>query len=422
MDQAAAGAADADMSRSTTPASVSICCPACGAFQADRATGRRATVLVCGRCDTELERTSGRSLDAALACATATFLLLIPANLLPFLTTSTLGVSRQSRLLSSAHAMWTEGWPLLGVVIGLFVVVLPILRFGLLTLVLGSLRLGRRPAWQGRAFRAANALQTWAMPDVFLLGLWIAYARLSATIFTVVGPGGQCFILGGVMALCTRATLDKAAVWRAIAPDRAVQAIADAVSCPACELVLPGEFKGARCPRCRERVHARTRNSLVRAAALTLGGLIFYLPANLYPMATLPVGLKPESYTVLQGVGDLARAKLVGLALLVFTASFAIPILKLCGMSVVILSVLRRSGRGLKLKTRLYTVIDEIGRWSMVDPFVIACFVPVTGYNALLYGRAEPAAPCFTAVVILTILAARQFDPRLIWDAARRRA
>lgn len=378
--------------------------------------------MVCGRCNTELERSTGRSLDAALVCSAATFLLLLPANLLPFLTTSTLGVSRQSRLISSGHAMWNEGWPLLGTVIALFVVVLPLIRFGLLTVVLGAVRLGLRPRWLGRAFRLANALQTWAMPDVFLLGLWIAYARLSAVVFTVVGAGAFCFIAAGLLALCTRATLDKAAVWRAIAPDRTVVAPSDAVSCPACDLVLPRGARGTRCPRCRESVHARNRNSIWRAAALTLAGVIFYLPANIYPMATLPVGLRPESYTVLQGVGDLVKAKLLGLAALVFTASFAIPLLKLGGLAVLIASVLRRSKRSLQLKTRLYTVLDEIGRWSMVDPFVIACFVPVTGYNALLYGRAEPAAPCFTAVVVLTILAAQQFDPRLMWDAAGKTA
>ncbi len=409
------------MSFVAPPASTSTSCPACGAFQADRAAARGA-VLVCGRCDTELERTTGRSLDAALACAAATLLMLGPANLLPFLTTSTLGVSRESRLLSSAHAMWGQGFPLLGVVIALLVVVAPIMRFGLLTAVLGALRSGLRPRWLGRAFRTANALQTWAMVDVFLLGLWIAHARLSATIFTTVGAGAQCFIAAGVLSLCTRAALDKAAVWRLISPDAAVETLVGAVSCPSCELVLPGEAAGARCPRCAERVHARGRNSVARAAALTLAGAAFYLPANIYPMATLPIGLKPESYTVLQGVGDLMNAKLLGLAALVFTASFAIPLLKLGGMAVLVHSVRSRSTRGLKLKTRLYTVIDEIGRWSMVDPFVIACFVPVTGYNALLYGRAEPAAPCFTAVVVLTVLAARQFDPRLLWDAAGARA
>ncbi len=381
-----------------------------------------AQSIECAHCGTELERRTGRSLDAALACSLSCMLLLFPANLLPFLTTSVLGASRESRLISSAEEMWREGWPLLGTAIGLFVVVLPFLRFGLLTLVLGMLKLGRRPPWLGEAFRAANTLQPWAMPDVFLLGLWIAYARLAATVSTTVDVGAQCFIAAGLLALFTRATLDKAEVWRAIAADRPAPVEGEAVSCPSCELMLPAVCEGSACPRCRARVFARKRNSVSRTIALTVAGLIFYVPANLYPIATLPIGLTPTRYTVLEGVGDLIQAKLLGLAALVFTASFAIPVLKLLGIAVCVASVLRRSPSHLRLKTRLYGVVEEIGRWSMVDPFVIACFTPVTQYNALLHGRADAAAPCFTAVVVLTIFAAQQFDPRLMWDAARSRA
>ena len=136
-------------------------------------------------------------------------------------------------------------------------------------------------------------------------------------------------------------------------------------------------------------------------------------------MATLPIGFTPTAYTVIEGVRDLIRNGLFGLALLVFCASFLIPVLKLAGISWLIASVLRRSGRGLVGKTRLYRVVDEIGRWSMVDPFVIGCSVPVMQYNELVSGRAEAGATAFAAVVILTIIAAQCFDPRLIWDAAR---
>ena len=405
---------------------MTIGCPDCGELQAEPAALRPGVTLACAVCSSELERTTGRSLDAALACAASAFLLLWPANLFPFLTTSVLGVSRESRLSTSAAAMWNDGWPALGTVIFLFVVLLPFVRFGLLTAVLGALRLGRRPAWLGRAFRIANALQTWAMPDVFLLGLWVAYARLTATIPTNVGTGAKCFIAVGVLALLTRATLDKAAVWRRIGADGETPAPASGeaeVTCPACDLVLPQSASGERCPRCRVRVHARQRNSVMRAAALTLAGLILYLPANVYPIATLPIGLTPTKYNVLEGVKDLLGAGLYGLAALVFTASFAIPFAKLAGLSVCIAAVLRPPRMaGLRWRTRLYRGVAEIGRWSMVDPFVIACFVPVTQYNSLLYGRAEPAAPFFTGVVVLTMFAADQFDPRLMWDAARRRA
>ena len=397
-----------------------LACSGCGTLQfASRA--KAAPALECARCAKPLERATGRSLDAALAFATATFLLLFPANLLPFLLTSTLGVSRESRLVSGAEAMWSDGQPLVAVAVGLFVVVLPFLRFGLLTLVLGALRLNMRRPWLGAAFRIANALQTWAMMDVLLLALWVAYARLAATIPTRPEGGSLCVIAAGLLSLLTRATLDKAAVWNLIGPDRKAPPPLPALSCPGCELVLPAQDDGRCCPRCDTHVRPRRTDGLWRAAALTLAGATLYLPANIYPIATLPIELTPTSYTVLKGVIDLVQAKLIGLAFLVFTASFLIPLLKLAVMGICIGSVLRSSTSGLRTKTMLYRIVEEIGRWSMVDPLVIACFVPVTQYNALLYGRADPAASFFTGVVVLTMIAANQFDPRLMWDAARRR-
>ena len=396
-----------------------IGCPNCGEVQAIGAVGRW-TAVSCAVCKSELERSNGRSLPFALACSASVFLLLIPANLLPFLTTAVLGVSRHSRLISSATAMWGDGWPLLAIVIGLFVVVLPVVRFGFLTLVLGTLQLGRRPEWLGRAFRFANGLQQWAMPDVFLLGLWVAYARLAGTISVTVGAGGVCFILAGALSLLTRAALDRAAIWRMIGEERALEPGAAKSSCLACDLVVPAADEGRPCPRCSQKIASREPDAVARAMALTLAGMIFYIPANVFPIATLPIGLHPTQYNVLEGVIDLAQAKLLALALLVFTASFAIPLLKLAGLSYCLLSVLRRSTRRLVFKTRVYRVVEEVGRWSMIDPFVIACFVPVMQYNDLIYGRAEPAAPAFATVVVMTMIAAKAFDPRLMWDAALR--
>ena len=378
----------------------------------------RVSKIACIACDNTLSRRNGRNLEAALAMASATVLFLIPANLMTLLTASVIGLTRHSLLISSATEMWAEGWPLLGAVIALFLVILPLIRFGLLTVVLLTLKLGPRPRWLGRAFRLSIALDTWAMPDVFLLALWIAYARLSATLSVALGPGGVCFVCAGLAALFSRATLDKADIWGRIGPEQRAKASEAAISCPACELVLAGDSLGARCPRCSERLYARKRDAAARAAALTLGGLLLYVPANIYAMATIPIGARPTGYTVLQGVLDLVDAHLYGLALLVFSASFAIPLLKLAGMTWFIWSVWRRSRRALAAKTKFYRIVEEIGRWSMVDPFTIACFVPVMQINAALYGRAGPAATAFTSVVVLTIAAAKLFDPRAMWDAA----
>jgi paraquat-inducible protein A len=377
-------------------------------------------VLACVTCLSPLERSGGRSLAAALACSSATFLLLLPANLQTFLTTNALGVSRSSVLASTASSLTGNGWPLLGLTVLLCIVVFPLVRFGLLTFVLGSLSLGRSQPWLGRLFRWANMLETWAMMDVFLLAFAVAYVRLEAAISVHLGLGAIAMIAAGVLSLFTRAVLDKAAVWRAIYPDTAPRDPYAAVACTQCELLLEPEREGTRCPRCAAYLRRREPASISVTLALTAAAVLLYIPANIYPLATLPIHYRPTSYTVIEGVRELFDAGFYALAALVFTASFAIPVLKLIGLGWCVQSVLTRSRRDLVAKTRVYRIVEEVGRWSMVDPLVIGCLTPVLDYSEFLHGGAGPAALPFTAVVVLTVLSAKAFDPRLMWDAARR--
>ena len=393
-----------------------LACRHCGTIQV--APERHRGVLDCGVCSVGLERFTGRSLDAALATSAGALLLLLPANGLVFLTTTLLGAAEHSRLISSATTLWEQGWPALAIALGLFIIVLPIVRFALLTTVLAAVRLDRRPPWLGPVFRWSNALQTWAMADVFLLAFLVAYARLAATVTVIIGPGAVCFIAAGLLTLLSRATLDKKAVWRLIMPQPRLPVDRPTLSCEACELLVPATLDKEPCPRCGQRLEARKRNAVARAAALTLAALVFYAPANILPIATIPINLNPTAYNIIGGVHDLLTSGLYGLALLVFLASFLIPMAKLAAIAWFIYSVRAHSRRKLVLKTRLFQLIDEIGRWSMVDPLVIASFVPVVHFNTLLTARADEAAPFFTGVVILTILAAKSFDPRLMWDVA----
>jgi paraquat-inducible protein A len=393
-------------------------CRNCGLMQVQPPAKRR-DIVSCGRCDTQLEHSAGKSLDAALACSTAIMLLLIPAWTAPFLIASALGATRTSYLPMSVSVVWRDGSPPLALIVCLFVLAFPLIRFGAMTTVLLALRLGRRPAWLAPVFRLCNALQVWAMLDVFLLGLMVAYFRLRSSLVVSLAPGAICFISAGLLSLVARATLDKAQVWRSIGPDL-TSIRGPGMVCPSCELVMPRADEATTCPRCHAGVTARKKDSYSRCVALLLAAGLMYLPANIYPIATIPIDLKPTAYTVLGGVIDLVRSHLLGLAALVFTASFTIPLLKMLGLAWCASSAMCGSGRFLIGKTRVFRVVEEIGRWSMVDPLTIACFVPVLQFNALIDGHADPAVVPFSAVVILTTLAAQLFDPRKMWDAAGR--
>ncbi len=398
-------------------------CESCGTLQR-LPPAHEKTAVQCVTCDSELERTTGRSTVAALGIAITAFLVFIPANTLPFLQTSVLNQTRTSYIVSGAGGMFIDGWPVLGVFIFFVTILAPFLRFGFVVAVLTTIRTRYRPEWLGPMFRWANWLETWCMTDVLLLGLWVSYARLAATVSIELQTGGKCFIAVGLCTLFLTATLDKRTVWNKILRDeRDSDDIGmHPVACMACERVAPSSRIGTPCPRCRLRLRARKPQSVSRASALTLASVLLYIPANLYPMATLPIGIHQVTYTVLGGVIDLVESHLLGLAALVFCASFLIPFLKLAGLGWCIVSVLRGSTKALKAKTHLYHLVDVVGRWSMVDPLVLACFVPVTQFNAAIASRAEPAALAFTGVVYLTVVAARSFDPRLMWDPARAHA
>src|ERR1700688_2775036 len=174
-------------------------CRNCGLLQIQPPAERR-DIVFCSRCKTQLEHRAGKSLDTTLAFSAAIMLLLIPAWTAPFLTASALGATRTSFLPMSVSVVWRDGSPLLALVVCLFVLTFPIVRFGTLTAVLLALRLGRRPAWLTSAFRICNALQVWAMLDVFLLGLMVAYFRLHSSLVVSLAPGAICFILGGLLS------------------------------------------------------------------------------------------------------------------------------------------------------------------------------------------------------------------------------
>ena len=395
-------------------------CRNCGLVQIVEGGERSRLLISCARCGTQLEHSAGCSFDATLACALAVVLLLIPSWWLPLLSTSALGATLTSTLPMSVSVLWREGRPWLSILAFLFVILLPALRFAALSATLATLRLGLRPFWLPAAFRLANALQTWAMLDVFLLGFVIAFVRLRDSLLVTIGPGAMCFIAATLLSLIARATLDRAEIWRMIGPDCRPSDRGASLGCLSCELLLPRSFENQDCPRCGARIHAEKPAGFVGSLAFLSAAILLYVPANVYPIATIPIDLTPTSYTVLGGVADLVQSHLTGLAALVFSASFIIPLMKMAGLSWCTISVARHSTRHLVAKTRVYRVIEEIGRWSMVDPLTIACFVPVVRFNGLIYGRAGPAAIPFAAVVILTTLAVKAFDPRLMWRGAAR--
>jgi paraquat-inducible protein A len=390
-----------------------VACPDCSAVQylPEIAEGKSE----CWRCQCVLERATGRSLDAALACCLATFILLFPANLLPFLKVTLLGMTRESWIASGVVWMWGEKWVLMAAIVAAEAVILPFIRFGLLGAALTALKLGYRGHWIGPVYRWAEELDFWAMPDVFLIGSAVGYSRVEARLPVVIGPGGWCLICAALLAMLTRASMDRRRVWRMIAQPDAPPA-GPTIGCTECDLVLPASAEGTRCPRCGARVWFRKPFAVLRAFALVVAGFLFYPLANVFPMSIDYQLGTPHPHTIFEGIMRLVQAGLFPLAVLIFCTSIAIPFGKLLGMTWLFLSVENHSGRALVRKTRLFRFIDAVGRWSNIDVFTIAVFLPLMQFGPLVVVTAGGGAPPFLLVVVLTMIASRLFDPRLLWD------
>ena len=195
-----------------------------------------------------------------------------------------------------------------------------------------------------------------------------------------------------------------------------------AVASPSCELLVreaAGAAAALRCPRCGGSVRRRKPRSMERTGALLIAAAIFYVPANLYPILTVTILGKGEPDTILSGVVALIDAGMWEIAALIFFASITVPVLKLVGLSFLLVSVQRRSRWRPRERTRLYRLVEGIGRWSMIDMFMVSIVAALVQLGAVATINPGLGAVCFAMVVVVTMFAASSFDPRLIWDAAQ---
>lgn len=170
------------------------------------------------------------------------------------------------------------------------------------------------------------------------------------------------------------------------------------------------------CTRCGALVHARRPNSLMRTWALLITAAILYIPANLLPIMTVNSLGQGAPSTIMAGVIELVQQGMFPIAAVVFIASILVPTFKLVGIALLLFSVQRHQPLSARQRIIMYRFIEFIGRWSMLDIFVIAILVAVVNFGRLASIEANLGAVAFASVVILTMLAAVTFDPRLIWD------
>lgn len=384
----------------------------------------------CSRCGTILWRYSRISLSGWLALTLAALITFVVANGYPVIQMSVRGMTREASLLDAVVMTWQQGYVATALMTGLAGFMLPLAQLCLLTWVLVPLAAGREPRGLRPAMRLLGMLRPWCMVPVFLLGVVVSVVKLAG--MARVGPAPGLFAFGALTVLLTMLDrLSPHAIWRHAEQQEVVPVYVPRpgpgqvlAGCHVCGQVQAmgrpdgGHADDARCVRCHAAMHHRKPNSLGRTWALLLAASVLYVPANVLPIMNIGSILGDSGHTILGGVVELWETGSWDIALIVFVASVVVPITKILALVVLACAVQWGSDANLRQRTRLYEMIEFIGQWSMLDVFVVILLSALAHFRGILEISAGPAAGAFGLVVILTMLAAMSFDPRLAWDRA----
>jgi paraquat-inducible protein A len=375
----------ASWSRRESIATAALHCPLCGQAHggARLQPGQRAN---CVRCGGVLAERGWLGLESASLWGITGLILAIPALTLPIVTLRKFGNARVSLLDTSFTGLWSHDYQVLAAWVLFCGAVAPCV---MLALIVALRRMPPDPASRTRRWlrAAADQMEYWCVPEVQLLGVLVAFFKLGDLVDVTVNSGLVCF---GAMAFFALLA------WRSF------------------NLQSSGENAP---PRSSAEGENRPPSGRVgEAAALALAAVALLFPAYALPVMHLGMAGHPLSdTTILSGIRQLWQQGLGVLAAIVFTASFLVPLLKLAGLTTLLVAAHRGAGRHRARLTRIYRAIDFIGRWSMLDVFLVAFLVGAVQFGKLAAVQPDAGILAFAAVVVLTMLATRRFDPRVLW-------
>ncbi|CAG0968186.1 partial Intermembrane transport protein YebS, partial [Gammaproteobacteria bacterium] len=338
---------------------------------------RKGERAVCPRCGAELFEHKGHSLDHTLALALTSFILFVMANINTLLVMKIGGQTQAGAIITGVRELFAEGYWAIAALVFVVSILAPLLKLLCLFYTLVPLRLGFRLPHATRIFRFYEVLHPWSMTEVYMLGILVAVVKLAD--LASIEPGIALYSFAALIFFmaATDASMDDHGIWESIGesprptqPARLAQGVF--LLCHTCHLLSRSASAHPHCPRCGAVLHQRKPDSLARTWALTLTAYILYIPANLLPIMSVTMSGRGEPDTILSGVKELIVGGMWPLALLVFFASITVPVLKLLALTYLLLSVQFKSNWRPRERTVLYRITESVGRWSMLDIFVIA--------------------------------------------------
>lgn len=371
-----------------------LSCHHCGAMY-ERVPLDKDHLAMCQRCDTVLETYSGLTAGGWCAIALTAVMTFIMANAYPVGTLLVQGTGQSATFLDTVVVAWEAGFPWVATLTGATGFALPALHLSLLLWILIPLSLGRvAPAFDG-VLSLIDKLTPWSMVPVFLLGALVAIVKLVDLATLHLGVGLYATVATAV--LITGLLRLNGQKLRHMAQDRGLT-VAEAHAHP---------------PPSPKQIN--------RTWALLATAVILYIPANLLPIMYVHAINGSSGHTIMGGVIELWQGGAWDIALVVFIASVFVPVLKLFALAVLVWLTQTRSALNLKARTRIYSMVEFIGQWSMLDVFVVILLSALGKFGNLLDIAPGAGAAAFGGVVVVTMVAAMGFDPRLQWRLAGHR-
>jgi len=393
----------------------------------------------CPRCGRVLLQHCRDSVTRSLALALAGMCLYFPAVLMPLLTFQQLGLHETGNILQTIMKFLDRDYYFVAAAVFFSVVIFPLLKLSLLATVALCLRIGKYPPFLGRLFRIYNHLGEWVMVEVYLLGIVITVIKMLQTVEIDFNIGFFCFTGLVLITMASSLAVCRESFWNLIenkGKSDSLQVQRDTAStfpfanhtaagnslavCSDCDRlspVLESMPEGQqRCSRCGAVLHLRKPASLGRTWALIITAALFLYPANFLPIMRVEFFGIPSHSTILDGIILFFQDGSYIIGLIILTASILVPVFKIVGLAIVLLTIKFNRPRYLRQKTAMFRFIAFIGRWSMLDIFVIALLGFFVNFGFFSSIETAPAATYFCLMVVATMLAALTFDPRIMWD------
>lgn len=403
-----------------------ILCPQCDLLVAlpDLKVGQKS---LCPRCKTTLTSCWKEPTKRPMGYAISALFMLLLANLFPFVSMRVAGFGSEVTLIQIPRVLVDENYASMASLFMIVVQLIPALC--MLAIIALCLPIKMHKQWKVSIARMLFRLKNWCMVEIFLAGVLVSFVKLIAYGDVGIGSSFIPYVLFCLLQLRAFQCTDRYWLWQQIdiapVPKQVLYIGENGLSqglrsCHCCMAILPAEQRV--CGRCESKGHARRKNSLQWTMALLVTSLLLYIPANLLPiMVTQALGSKITS-TIMSGVVLLWSDGSYPIALIIFIASIMVPSLKMIAIAWLCWDA---NGKGRVDSERMhvvYEVVELVGRWSMIDVFVIAVLSALVRMGQLMSIYPDIGALLFAGVVILTMFAAITFDSRLIWDRTGVRA